>query len=90
MLKTLAKGLLGRVLGYAGLALGFWLLYQGFSRPSPPLGVIGGVMILVALYLMVLSRQSGLHSSVAGSDDKEEDEPVDSFDGGDSSGKLPP
>jgi hypothetical protein len=89
MLKTLGKGLFGRVLGYAGLALGFWLLFQAFSRPSPALGVLGGVIILVALYLMVLSRQSDLSSRTAGSDDTEEDEPVDSFNGSDSSSKLP-
>ena len=90
MLRILAKGLLGRVLGYAGLVLGFWLLFQGFSKSSPHLGVIGGLMMPLALYLIVLSRQSGLNSSIAGSGNNEEEEPIDCVDGSDSSGKLPP
>ena len=90
ILKSLAKGLLGRLLGYGGLALGFWLLFQGFSKPSAPLGVFGGVSILVAMYLMVLARQSNLSPPIAGSGDTEEDESVDSLNGSDSGGKLPP
>ena len=88
ILRTLAKGLFGRLLGYAGFALGFWLLYQGFSRPSPPLGVLGGGVLLAAMCLIVLARQS--FSGMAGSGTREEDNPVDSFNGGDQGGKLPP
>ena len=90
ILRNLAKGLIGRLLGYAGFALGFWLLYQGFSKPSPLLGVVGGGVVLAAMYLMVLARQSSLDPGMAGSGNGEEDKPVDSFNGGDQSGKLPP
>ena len=88
--RTLAKGLFGRLLGYAGFALGFWLLYQGFSRPSPLLGVLGGGGVLAAMYFMVLARQSSLDPKMAGSGTAKEDNPIDSFNGSDQGGKLPP
>ena len=58
MLKLLAKGLFGRLLSYAAFSLGFWLLYQGFSRPSPILAVLGGGVVLLGMYLMVQARKS--------------------------------
>jgi hypothetical protein len=58
MLAQLGKGLLGRLLGYGGLFLGFWLLFQGFSRPNPLLGILGGGAILGGMYLMVATRRS--------------------------------
>ena len=58
MLKALATGLFGRVLGYAALALGFWLLYKGVSGPNVPWAILGGAAILGAMYLMVVSRRS--------------------------------
>ena len=63
MLKILAKGLFGRVLGYAGIMLGFWLLFQGFSKPNPALGVLGGALILGAMSLMVAGAQTGFGTS---------------------------
>ena len=90
LFRILAKGLFGRALSYAGIAFGFWLLFQGFSKPSPALGIVGGVMILVAMYLMVQGRQARFSPPTADLDDNEEDDPVDSLDGGDSRGKLPP
>ncbi len=57
MLKLLAKGLFGRFLSYAAFTLGFWLLFQGFSRPSAALAVIGGAVVLLAMYLMVQARR---------------------------------
>ncbi len=34
------------------MALGFWLLFQAFERSSILLGVLGGALILVGMYLM--------------------------------------
>ena len=90
MLKTLAKGLLGRLLSYAGFALGFWLLFQGFSRPNALLGVLGGAMIPGAMYMMVVARRSDPRPNTAGCPGEEEEDPGDSLNGGDQGGKLPP
>ena len=57
MLRMLGKGLLARSLAYAVFGLGFWLLFQGFLRPNIPLGVLGGLMILVGMYLIVGARR---------------------------------
>ena len=94
VLKSLAKGLAGRVLGYGGFALGFWLLYLGFSRPSALLGIMGGAILLGSMYLMVLARQTApdLHSrpGFTGLGGPEEDLPVDPLDGSDPGSQLPP
>ena len=58
MLKLLAKCLFGRLLSYAAFSLGFWLLYQGFSRPNAVLAVLGGGVVLMGMYLMVQARKS--------------------------------
>ena len=58
MLKLLAKGLFGRLLSYAAFTLGFWLLYQGLSRPNIGLGIVGGAVVLLGTYLMVQARKS--------------------------------
>ena len=52
MFRGLGKGLLARVGAYALFILGFWLLFQAFERPSPALGVLGGALILAAMYSM--------------------------------------
>ena len=57
MLKGLGKGLLTRLLAYTAFLLGFWLLYLAFERSSPALGVVGGLIVLVAMYLMVGFRR---------------------------------
>jgi hypothetical protein len=90
MLKILAKGLFGRALGYAGIVLGFWLLYQGFSKPNPGFGVLGGALILGALSLMVANRRYDSVPLATPSTSQEEDRPIDSLDGGDQGSKLPP
>ena len=77
MLRSLAKGLFGRLLGYAAFGLGFWLLFQGFSRPSAPLGVLGGATILGAMCLLVLARKSDPAPHLAGAAGEEEDESGD-------------
>ena len=58
MIKLLAKGLFGRFLSYGAFTLGFWLLFQGFSRPDAVLGVLGGAAVLLGMYLMVQARKS--------------------------------
>jgi len=58
MLKLLAKGLFGRLLSYAAFILGFWLLFQGFSRPSAVFAVLGGAVVLLGMYMMVQARKS--------------------------------
>ncbi|MEK7807166.1 MAG: hypothetical protein AAB528_05465 [Chloroflexota bacterium] len=90
MLATLAKGVLGRLLSYAALALGFWVLYQGISRPSLPLAILGGGIILGATYLMVAARRSNAGSPEGGPNGVEEDDPSDTIHGSGQGGKLPP
>ena len=54
---------MGRLVAYGGLALGFWLLYLGFKSGNLPvgipLGLAGGIIILVGMYLMVTIRDQG-------------------------------
>lgn len=57
MLRNLGKGLLSRLLAYGVLGLGFWWLFQGFLRPNIPLGILGGAMIPVGMYLIVTARR---------------------------------
>ena len=90
MLTTLAKGVLGRLLSCAAFALGFWVLYQGISRPSLPLAILGGGIIIGAMYLMVAARRSGPGSSAGGPTSVEEDKPIDTILGSGQGGKLPP
>jgi hypothetical protein len=81
MLKALGKGLLARLLAYGVFGLGFWLLFQAFWRPSVMLGVLGGVLIPLGMYLMVTARRaSPLPTTLNPTEDKEEG-PVDSFSG---------
>ena len=76
MLNALAKGLFGRVLGYGGILLGFWLLYQAFSDSNPALGLLGGAAILASMYLIVVSRRQGPAANMPRSTDNERDDPV--------------
>ena len=90
MLKILVTGMFGRALGYAGIVLGFWLLYQGFSRPNPALGVVGGAVILAAMSLMVAGRRQEPASLITRPINKEEHDFIDPLDGGNQGSKLPP
>ena len=95
MLKSLARGLIGKVLGYGGLVLGFWLLREAFIEVSYPLGVLGGLAILAAMYVIVKARSPRSDSTQAQYSSKElskteEDDPGDSLDGSNESDKLPP
>ena len=89
MLKTLAKSLLGRLLGYGVFGLGFWLLFQGFLRPNLPLGFLGGGMILGGMYLIAAARRSTPTLPVMDAASDKEDNPADPLDRSDESDKLP-
>ena len=86
MLKALAKGLLGRLLAYAVLGLGFWLLFQGVLRSNIPLAILGGAMILGGMYLMVTVRRIAAPppttDSTSNKTNDKEDSPGDSRHGG--------
>ena len=56
MLKSIAGGPLGRVVGMAVFAVGFWLLFKGFLDSSVLLGVLGGVMIPLGMWIMTQAR----------------------------------
>jgi len=60
VLKDLGKGLLARSLAYAVFGLGFWLLFQGFLKPSVVLGILGGAMIPFGMYLIVKARRASI------------------------------
>ncbi len=90
MVKYLAKGLLGRLLGYGFLSLGFWLLFRGFSADSIPLAFLGGLLILGGMYMMVGARRAGGSLPVAFDDRDKEDNARDSLNGSGESNKLPP
>lgn len=90
MLKRSAKGLLARLLSYTLFALGFWLLFRGFNLPHVGLAVLGGVMVLVGMYLMVKSRRAPSTTAGVGRASRKEDKPGDLLHGGDKGDKLPP
>ena len=90
MLKHLAKGLLGRLLGYGAVAIGFWLLFRGFSESGVLQAIVGGAAVLGGMYLLVSSRRAGPSLRAAYIKSDEEDDPSDPFDGGGESHKLPP
>ncbi len=64
--KGLGKTLFSRIGAYAVFVLGFWLLFQAFDRPSPGLGVLGGALVLLAMYMMVGFRRYGFGSAREG------------------------
>ncbi|HCP22664.1 MAG: MerC domain-containing protein [SAR202 cluster bacterium] len=48
----LGRGFFPRIGAYAVLAVGFWVLFQGFERSNIFIGVLGGAMIIAGMYLM--------------------------------------
>ena len=78
MLRMLGKGLLARLLAYAVFGLGFWLLFQGFLRPNIPLGILGGVMIPVGMYLLVAARRGSNLPANLTPEDEHKEELIDS------------
>ena len=61
VLRMIFAGPLGRVVGMSVFAGGFWLLFKGFLDSSIPLGVLGGAMIPLGMWIMAQahSRASG-------------------------------
>ncbi len=61
VLKIIVKGLAGRLLAYGVFGLGFWVLYRSLFQSSlwtgVPMGVAGGGLILVGMYLIVTARR---------------------------------
>ena len=98
----LGRGFFPRIGAYAVLALGFWLLFQAFGRSSPLMGILGGALILVGMYLMTgvwrdtFARFGGnyrIRKENSSSDDTSEDNTRgtgDTVDGGDQGSQLPP
>ena len=89
-MSGLAKGLLARVLGYGALLLGFWLLFEGITRPNYALAVLGGAAILAGMYGMVNSRRANLAPPAVRDTENKEESPSDTLDGGDQGDKFPP
>ncbi len=95
MLKSLVKGLFGRLLGYGGLVLGFWLLREAFIEVNYPLGVLGGLAILAGMRMIVVARRPRVGATQDQNPSNElskteEDDSGDSLDGSNESDKLPP
>jgi hypothetical protein len=94
MLKWLLKGLLGRLVSYFGLALGFWLLYQALLQANLlygiALGLLGGGSILLSLYLLVTARHFAGDGPALELEEEKEGTAGDSFAGSGQSDKLPP
>ena len=94
MLKSLLKGLLGRLVSYLGLALGFWLLYQALLQSSLlygiPLGLLGAAAILLGMYLLVTARHRAGEGPGLDLDEEKEETAGDSFTGSSQSDKLSP
>ena len=74
----LGKGLLARLLAYAVFGLGFWLLFQGILKPNIPLGILGGVMIPVGMYLLVGARRGSNLTANLTPEDEHKEELIDS------------
>lgn len=89
LLRSVAKGLLGRLLAYGALVAGFLLLYRGFQAGNlgsgVPLGLGGGGVILIGMYLMVTGRREKPPTAPSDPDpldpNIEEDGTVDPIDG---------
>ena len=74
MLKTIVKGLAGRLLAYGVFGLGFWVLYRSMFQPTlwtgVPMGVAGAALILGGMYLIVTARR--FTGATQGGDEAEE------------------
>jgi hypothetical protein len=57
MLRTLALSVLGRAAGLALFGGGFWLLFTGFLDSTIVLGILGGLMIPMGMWVMALARR---------------------------------
>lgn len=57
ILSNFGKGLAVRLVAYAALLLGFMSLYEGFSGPRIPMGLLGGVLIIAGMWLLAFARK---------------------------------
>ena len=57
IVKIIAGSILGQALGIGLFAGGFWLLFLGFQESSIPLGILGGAMIPVGMWVMARVRR---------------------------------
>ena len=57
ILRSLGRGLAVRLVAYAALLLGFMSLYEGFSGPSIPMGLLGGVLIIAGMWRLAFARR---------------------------------
>jgi hypothetical protein len=57
VLKELAAGLLGRVVGLALFGVGFWALAKGFIDSSVPIAILGGALMLGGMWAMAHFRR---------------------------------
>ena len=98
----LSGGIFPRVGAYAVLALGFWLLFQAFEKSNILSGIVGGLLIIVGMYLMTgvwkgMFAKFGGNYQLRKKEDSSDDTPKDringtgdSLDGSDEGGQLPP
>ncbi len=63
----LSGGIFPRVGAYAVLALGFWLLFQAFEKSNILSGIVGGLLIIVGMYLMT-GVWKGMFAKFGGND----------------------
>ena len=99
----LSGGIFPRVGAYAVLALGFWLLFQAFEKSNILSGIVGGLLIIVGMYLMtgvwkgMFAKFGGGNYQLRKKEDSSDDTPEDrnggsgdSLDGSDEGRQLPP
>ena len=48
---------MARLGGLAVFAGGFWFLFKGFQDSSPPVGVLGGVMVLLGTWILTQAHR---------------------------------
>ena len=58
MLKLIAKSFLGQFVGVGLFAGGFWLLFKALEDSNIPIGILGGAMILLGMWVMTMVRRS--------------------------------
>ena len=80
MVKGLGKGLLARFTAFGVLLLGFWTLYQGFLGSKIHLVLVGGVLILVGMWLLVFARKGPSTVDTDSPANTKEENPGDSLD----------
>ena len=86
MLTNIAKGLFARLVAYGVFAAGFWFIYMallhGANLRGAGSGALGGVLILLGLYLIVKCRRSfGAQPALPDPDENKEQDPGDSVAG---------